>query len=87
MPSTFFCRYSNFLKVEGVTVVPFGAIDDEVISDGYWVLLPELSEGKYSIDLGGFLAFDCADPLFSVDVTYNLTVGDDDDSDSDSDSD
>lgn len=54
----------------------FGSTDLAVM-DGYWVMLPPLSEGEHEIH------FHAEIPEYEIvqDVTYNLTVVDDDDDD------
>ena len=55
-----------------------GHVDPESISDGFWVLLPPLSQGQHVIHIGGaFCEFDSTEihPFIGgVDITYNLTV-------------
>jgi hypothetical protein len=50
----------------GFTKVPGNA--DQIVSDGYWLLLEPLEPGAHE------LHFSAAGPLFSLDVTYHLTV-------------
>jgi len=54
----------------GGGLLPFDPGPHECVTDGYWVLLPPLSVGNHTIHFAGSLA----DPPFSVDVTYHLTV-------------
>lgn len=50
--------------------------DDEVITDGVWVLLPELKKGKHIIDFtGAFCSFMGFDVIFGNKVRYELRVG------------
>ena len=54
----------NFLGLDGVTA-------GSSVSDGYWIMLKPLSSGKHQIH------FEAAIPnVFSLNVTYNLTVAD-----------
>lgn len=47
----------------------------ENVADGFWVMLPRLKRGDHTINFtGGLCAVGSGDPLFAVDVTYNLTV-------------
>jgi hypothetical protein len=59
--------------------VPAGHVDDEVVSDGHWVIIPALPPGEYEIHFGGaFCDPETSDPIFMpVDVTYFVTVVDD----------
>jgi hypothetical protein len=62
--------------------VPAGHVDDEVIADGHWVMIPPLTEGEYELSFGGVLC----DPstgvvFFETQVTYFLSVVDDEDAD------
>jgi hypothetical protein len=55
-----------------------GHVDPESISDGFWVLLPPLSQGQHVLHIGGaFCEFDSTEihPFIGgIDITYNLTV-------------
>ena len=60
---------------------PFSLADDpQAISDGYWVLLPELRAGKHTLFLGGAICDEDKAPsdpsgvIFGNDVTYEFTV-------------
>lgn len=49
--------------------------DPETVADGFWVILSPLSKGKHRIHFtGGICDIDTGDVLFSVDVSYDLTV-------------
>ena len=51
------------------------ATDPEAVADGFWVVLQPLPTGDHSIRFtGGLCDVDTGDVLFSVDVTYDLTV-------------
>ncbi len=52
-----------------------GITDDEVVSEGAWVLLPPLSRGKHTIEFGGSLCDpESGEAFWSVGATYDLTV-------------
>jgi hypothetical protein len=52
-----------------------GLSDPEAVADGYWVLLPPLSPGAHVVRFRGSACDPVTnDPLFSVDVKYNITV-------------
>ena len=47
-------------------------IVDPVVADGYYLMLSPLTPGQHTLNFGGTLG----DPInFSLDITYNLTVG------------
>lgn len=50
----------GFLKVPAHT--------DQIVSDGYWLLLSPLASGEHTINFGG------EGPGFRVEVTYHLTI-------------
>jgi hypothetical protein len=52
-----------------------GWVDEEVVSDGFWVMLSPLTAGEHEIHFtGGVCDLATGDPFFVVDVTYNITV-------------
>jgi len=50
--------------------IPFAPVPHECVADGYWALLPPLSDGNHTIHFAGGIA----SQNFSLDVTYNITV-------------
>jgi hypothetical protein len=44
------------------------------VSNGYWLMLAPLSVGEHTIHFGGNILMDEAEPGFTLDITYNLTV-------------
>jgi len=50
--------------------IPFAPVPHECVADGYWALLPPLSNGHHTIHFAGGIA----SQNFSLDVTYNITV-------------
>ena len=59
-------------NVFGVTE---GVSDEEVVADGYWVMLPPLPKGDHQLAFSGAFCDPVThEPFFSVDVIYNLTV-------------
>lgn len=62
---------------------PEGHVDDEVVSDGFWVMVPPLAAGPHEVTFKGSFCLpqdeedpsSPLDPFFSVEMTYNLTVG------------
>lgn len=63
---------------DGPNTLPPGVIDEEAVTDGFWVMLPALAPGEHTLHFGGrFCQFDNFDdhPLAGpIDVTYHLTV-------------
>jgi len=54
---------------------PSGLVDNQVVADGYWVILPPLSVGTHELELRGALcAPDTHLPFYEVKVTYHLTI-------------
>ena len=57
-----------------------GVVDDEVVSDGFWVMLPPLSRGLHTIAFGGLILFDANGDgiaeleVYEADLVYYLTV-------------
>jgi hypothetical protein len=55
-----------------------GHVDPEAIADGFWILLPPLSQGQHVLHIGGaFCEFESTEIhafIGGVDITYNLTV-------------
>lgn len=63
---------------DNVYGIPNGVVDNEVVADGYWVILPPLSVGAHDLQLQGAICDpDTHLPLFAVQVTYHLTIVDD----------
>jgi hypothetical protein len=50
-----------------------GWVDEEVVSDGFWIMLPPLTNGEHVIHFAGALC-DAGVSFFEVDVTYTLLV-------------
>jgi hypothetical protein len=49
--------------------------DPEAVADGYWVILPQLPNGKHTIHFtGGICDIDNGDVIFDVEVTYDLII-------------
>jgi len=54
--------------------IPEGTIDDESVSDGYWIMIPPLSTGLHTIVIQGGLCIGGVPSILGVNVTYTLTV-------------
>ena len=62
---------------------PDGAVDDIVVSDGYWMMVPPLDKGEHELTFRGSFCYpeDPEDPysplhaVFGVEMTYHLEVG------------
>lgn len=71
--------YSTSIMVR--TQTPTFKYDDDrkAVADGIWVVLPPLSKGDHTIHFTGGICDidDTSNVLFSVEVTYKLTVGND----------
>jgi hypothetical protein len=63
---------------DGPNTLPPGIVDEEAVTDGFWVMLPALAPGEHTLHFGGrFCQFDNFDdhPLAGpIDITYHLTV-------------
>jgi hypothetical protein len=58
------------LPDDNVFGIPFAPVPHECLADGYWALLPPLSDGSHTIHFAGGIAA----VGFSLDVTYYITV-------------
>jgi hypothetical protein len=60
---------------ENIQGVDPGFVDEEVVSDGFWVMLPPLTAGEHEIHFtGGICDLEEGTPFFVVDVVYHITV-------------
>jgi hypothetical protein len=67
----------EFIEDNIFEVDPPGWVDEEVVSDGFWVMLPPLTAGAHELHFTGFLCDDEGAPVLFpevVDVTYHITV-------------
>ena len=65
---------------DNVYNVPPGLVDNQVVADGYWVILPPLSVGAHELQFQGALCDPNTHvPFFEVQVTYHLTIVDNED--------
>jgi hypothetical protein len=75
--------YKLVIGADDVLGAPPGTVDTEVVSDGFWMLVPPLPRGPHTLTFKGSFCLpqDGTDPssplepFFSVEMTYNLTVG------------
>ena len=52
-----------------------GTVDEESVSDGFWVMFRPSTKGTLELHFGGSLCIiDTNEPIFEVDVTYILKV-------------
>lgn len=58
------------LPDDNIFGVPFAPVPHECVADGYWALLPPLSNGKHTIRFAGEIPA----TAFALDVTYHITV-------------
>lgn len=60
---------------ESIYGYPEGLVDDHVVADGYWVILPPLSVGTHTLELEGAVCDSSTHlPIFEVQVTSHLTI-------------
>ncbi len=58
------------LPDDNIFGIPFAPVPHECVADGYWALLPPLSNGNHTIRFAGGIAA----AGFALDVTYHITV-------------
>jgi hypothetical protein len=75
-------------RIEGIEgnffEIPTGLVDEEVVSDGFWVMLPPLRPGQYELIFKGSFCNRIEssseevpftlEPWFTTEVTYHLTI-------------